>query len=226
MQCFDKPGTNGLDMRGMPIPDNSSALSRRTLLGGLAVLAAAPARAYVQRGLAAAAGSAVNPWLVARALAAVARHGDAIWSRDVIAIADFGLPSSVPRFHLIDILAGSVTSLRVTHGRGSDPDHSGMLQSFSDEPGSGATAEGAYLTGETYVGVHGLSRRLIGLDPSDANAEARAIVIHAAWYAEPDVLARQGKLGRSDGCFAFSATDEALVLAKLGQGRMIYAGRA
>ena len=204
--------------------------SRRAVLsGGIAVALAGLAGsgdAYVQRGLAATAGSAVNPQLVRRALLAVAAHGDALWSRDVIAIADFGLPSSALRFHLVDILAGTVTSLRVTHGKGSDPEHTGLLQSFSDVEGSLATSEGAYLTGEAYTGIHGLSRRLLGLDATNANAEARAIVIHAAWYAEPDVLARQGKLGRSDGCFAFSAADEALVLAMLGQGRLIYAGRA
>lgn len=182
--------------------------------------------AYVQRGLALTAGSAVNPELVRRALLAVAMHGDAIWSRDVIAIADFGLPSSAPRFHIVDILRGTVTSLRVTHGKGSDPEHTGLLQSFSDVPGSNATSEGAYLTGERYTGIHGPSRRLLGLDATNRHAEPRAIVIHAAWYAEPDVLAAQGKLGRSDGCFAFSAEEEALVLATLGRGRLVYAGLA
>jgi hypothetical protein len=179
-----------------------------------------------QRGLAATAAPSVNPVLVRGALKALAQQSETVWSRDVIAIADFGLPSSAPRFHLVDLLGGTVTSLRVTHGKGSDPEHSGMLQSFSNAEGSLATSEGAYLTGPTYTGVHGLSRRLIGLEGTNDHAKARAIVIHAAWYAEPEVLAQQGKLGRSDGCFAFSAADEALVLAKLGQGRLIYAGRA
>jgi len=89
-----------------------------------------------------------------------------------------------------------------------------------------ATSEGAYLTGDTYVGVHGLSRRLIGIDPTDDRAEARAIVIHGAWYADPALIASQGRLGRSDGCFAFGEQDIALVLARLGPGRLIYAGKA
>jgi len=208
----------------MPLP----ALSRRILLTGALPLAAAtiapPAHA-TQHGLAAAA-PRVNPWLVDRALDALARHNAAVWSRDVVAIADFGLPSSAPRFHLVDMLAGTTTSLLVAHGKGSDPDHTGMLRSFSNRDGSAATSEGAYLTGDTYTGVHGLSRRLAGLDPTDDRAEARAIVIHAAWYADADMIARQGKLGRSDGCFAFGEQDIALVLARLGPGRLIYAGRA
>jgi hypothetical protein len=168
----------------------------------------------------------INPYLVGGASAALARHEAVIWSRDVLAIADFGLPSSVPRFHIVDLLGGTVTSLLVAHGKGSDPDHSGMLQSFSNADGSNATSEGAYLTGETYVGVHGQSRRLIGLDPTNDNAERRAIVIHAAPYAEAAMIAQQGKLGRSDGCFVFGEADLAIVLARLGRGRLLYAGRA
>ncbi len=190
----------------------------------LAGLAPSSARSE-QRGLAAAAPE-VSPWLVDRALIALAKHNAAVWSRDVIAIADFGLPSSAPRFHLIDILQGTTTSLLVAHGKGSDPGHTGLLQGFSNVEGSMATSEGAYLTGETYVGVHGLSRRLIGLDPTDDQADARAIVIHGAWYADPALVASQGKLGRSDGCFAFGEQDIALVLARLRPGRLIYAGRA
>ena len=144
----------------------------------------------------------------------------------MIAIADFGLPSSAPRFFLVDILRGTATVLRVAHGKGSDQDHSGRLQLFSDEVGSNATSEGAYLVGEAYEGIHGPSRRLVGLDPSNANAEERAIVIHSAWYANADVLARQGKLGRSDGCFAFGDDDIATVLSRLGKGRLLYAGRS
>ena len=47
-----------------------------------------------------------------------------------------------------------------------------------------------------------------GLDWSNSNAEARAIVIHNAWYAEPDMIAQHGKLGRSEGCFAFSRASQ------------------
>lgn len=198
--------------------------SRRALLGMMASLPAI-GRAAPQQGLAAAA-TGVNRILVGRALDALARHNPLVWSRDVIAIADFGLPSSAPRLHLVDILTGTTTSLRVTHGRGSDPDHTGLLQSFSDAVGSAATSEGAYLTGPTYTGVHGLSRRLTGLDPTNGHAEERAIVIHSAWYADASVLAQQGKLGRSDGCFAVSPADIATLLAMLGEGRLLYAGRA
>lgn len=206
------------------------SLSRRSLLQhatlGVAGLAAGPlsAAAPVQRGLAATA-STVSPTLVGRALAAIAQHNSRIWSHDVVAIADFSLPSAAPRFHIVNILTGTTTSLRVAHGKGSDPDHSGYLHSFSDVVGSNATSEGAYLTGVAYTGIHGPSRRLIGLDQTNAHAEERAIVIHSAWYADPSMIARQGILGRSDGCFAFGEQDIGQVLSSIGQGRLLYAGR-
>nr|WP_047168331.1 murein L,D-transpeptidase catalytic domain family protein [Sphingomonas sp. Y57] len=198
-------------------------LTRRALI---ATALAIPAASSFARpaGLATAA-PMVDPRLVERALAALFRHHRHIWSRDVIAIADFGLPSSAPRFFLVDILRGTTTALLVAHGKGSDPDHSGRLQLFSDVVGSAATSEGAYLTGDAYEGIHGPSRRLIGLDPTNAHAEERAIVIHSAWYAEPDMVAKQGRLGRSDGCFALGKADTAAVLARLGKGRLLYAGR-
>ena len=168
---------------------------------------------------------ALSPSLRQKALLALAAHHHSIWSRNMIGIADFGAPSAVPRFHLVDIVAGTTTTLLVAHGKGSDPDHSGLLQNFSNEYGSLATSEGAYLTGDAYEGENGPSRRLLGLDPTNNNAEGRAIVIHAAWYVGPDIVARQGRLGRSDGCFVFSQADIGQILTRLGKGRLIYAGR-
>lgn len=199
--------------------------SRREVLSAALAAGIAPPARSIPPGLGSIA-PMIDPGLVNRALAALFRHHGAIWSPDVVAIADFGLPSSKPRFFLADILKGTTTGLLVAHGRGSDPDHSGTLEEFSDAVGSGATAEGAYITGENYEGIHGPSRRLIGLDATNARAEERAIVIHSAWYAHPDMLAKQGKLGRSDGCFAFGEQDIAQVLARLGRGRLLYAGRS
>ncbi len=159
------------------------------------------------------------------ASAALDRHAG-ILRTDRLAIVDFAAGSAQPRFHLVDREAGSVSTLHVTHGSGSDPGHSGFLRRFSNQPGSNATSEGAFVTRNSYYGQHGLSRRLDGLDPTNDKALDRAIVVHAAWYAEPDVLARTGKLGRSQGCFAFSQANLARVMDFLGEGRMIYSGRS
>jgi hypothetical protein len=153
---------------------------------------------------------------------AMREHRHRIRHTDVFAIADFTMPSRDDRFYLVDALDGYVTSYQVTHGRGSDPEHCGYLDHFSNNPGSAASSAGAYVTGELYSGKYGRSLRLHGLDQTNSNAAARGIVIHSAPYAEPELVNRLGKLGRSEGCFALSQLSLRLVLARLGPGRMLY----
>ncbi|MEP7005744.1 MAG: murein L,D-transpeptidase catalytic domain family protein [Sphingomonas bacterium] len=167
----------------------------------------------------------VRPALFRAALAALSRHHDRIPQRDRIAIADFTAPSAQPRFHLIDLRNGASTTLLVAHGSGSDPDHSGWLSRFSNAPGSNASCEGAFLASDYYVGKHGQSQRLVGLDPTNDKALDRAIVIHSAWYAEKEMLATHGQLGRSQGCFAVSAADLEQVFGQLGPGRMLFSAK-
>jgi hypothetical protein len=165
----------------------------------------------------------IDPQLFARAKAALDSHK--IWPRDAMAVVDFSQPSADPRFHVVDLVSGEVESFRVAHGRGSDPDHSGFVERFSNDFGSYASSNGAYATGDYYDGKYGLSMKVRGLDWSNYNAEPRAIVIHNAWYAEDDMIATHGKLGRSEGCFAMSRENQYKVMRKLAGGRMIYADK-
>ena len=121
---------------------------------------------------------------------------------------------------------GSVRSHLVAHGRGSDPSRTGWLERFSNEPRSNATSAGAYRTGSAYIGAHGQSMRLEGIDPTNSNALSRAIVVHAAWYVNEDVLSHSGMLGRSLGCFAVADSSLPEIMATLGPGRLIYADKA
>ncbi len=197
---------------------------RQFIVGGTALAACANPALSVAGATRASAGPRAS--LVAEAMAALGRHRGSFAVTDRIGIADFSAPSGLPRFYVLDVASGESRALLVAHGRGSDPAHTGWLQSFSNAPGSAATSAGAYLTGAAYTGSHGPSRRLTGLDPANSNAEARAIVIHSAWYANPSVAREQGKLGRSEGCFAFPQADIDFVLDRLGEGRMIYATRS
>ena len=163
--------------------------------------------------------------LIERARAAMAVHESSLLHTDRIGIADYSLHSAKERFHIVDLTNGTSQSFLVAHGKGSDPRHTGWLQEFSNVPGSEASSGGSYITSETYVGKHGTSRRLKGLDPSNNLAEPRAIVIHGAWYAEPEMIESHGKLGRSQGCFAFSESDLAIILERLGPGRLLYADK-
>lgn len=168
----------------------------------------------------------VNAGLLLRALNALEQHRDSIALRDVIGVADFSLPSRTPRFHLLNMADGSVRSHLVAHGKGSDPAHTGWLQHFSNEPRSYATSAGAYRTGDFYVGAHGHSIRLDGLDPTNSNAISRAIVVHGAWYVSEEMAGNHGMLGRSQGCFAVASSSLSEIMTRLGPGRLIYAGKA
>jgi hypothetical protein len=170
--------------------------------------------------------SPIDPRLVDRARNALERHRDSIVHGDLIGIADFSLPSSAPRFHLLNMADGRVNSHLVAHGRGSDPSHSGWLERFSNEPHSYATSAGAYRTDHMYVGGHGQSIRLEGLDASNSNAAARAVVVHGAWYVSEAMARDHGVLGRSEGCFAVAPSSLHEILAALGPGRLIYADKA
>lgn len=202
----------------------SIAVNRRTVLAG--VVASAAATVFPPR----VAAATYYPNEQHRRILAVAKeqaeqHRASLWRTDIVAIADFAMPSSLPRFHFANLERGEVNSFLVSHGRGSDPEHDGFLKNFSNVVGSLATSRGAYLTNEWYKGKYGTSIRLTGLSPENSNALDRAIVLHPAKYANPDMLDRFGKLGRSDGCFAMSEADFNYALWQLSGGRLIYADR-
>lgn len=159
------------------------------------------------------------------ATAELRRRAGSIAQTDLVAIADFAAPSSAKRFHLVNIASGTVESFLVAHGRGSDPSHSGWLRRFSNDPGSYCTSNGAYRTLGYYNGKHGRSIRLAGLDETNNNAEARAIVVHSARYVSDQIARGAGVLGRSEGCFAVAESDLAAVLSRMGPGRLLIAGR-
>ena len=200
------------------------SLGRRAVLGGAVAAGAAlvmPRRAF-------ASASPLAP--VQRRVLDVAkeqmdRAGEALWRRDIAGIADFGVHSSTPRFHFANVEQGTVRSFLVAHGTGSDPEHDGFLNDFSNVPGSNATSRGAYVTYEWYTGRYGTSIRLGGLDPDNSNALPRYIVAHPAEYATQAHVDRWGRLGRSNGCFAMDPADFNEALWHLSGGRLLYADR-
>jgi L,D-transpeptidase catalytic domain len=193
----------------------------KVALAGVAYASVVP-RAF---GRSEAADAPIAPGLLRRALDALDAHGHGITHRDFIGVADFSLPSKSPRLHIVRLDDGSVRSHLVAHGRGSDPSHSGWLQHFSNEPRSNATSAGSYKTGSLYVGAHGHSMRLEGLDATNSNALARAIVVHGAWYVSEAMAGGLGVLGRSEGCFAVANSSLSEVMSALGPGRLIYADK-
>ena len=196
-------------------------MDRRNFLGKAAITSAAlcaPARLAAQAG----------PDRKTRRILEIAREqmdraGSKLWRQDKAAIVDFGVHSAIPRFHIADMEAGSVRSLLVSHGSGSDPEHDGWLNEFSNLHNSWATSSGAYVSWEWYEGRYGTSMRLEGLEETNSNAFPRAIVMHQASYATPAHLERWGRLGRSNGCFAIGPEVFSQALYLLSSGRLLFA---
>jgi hypothetical protein len=117
----------------------------------------------------------------------------------LITIIDFSLPSDKERLWVLDLIQGKILfHCLVSHGR-----NSGELiaKNFSNTPGSNASSPGFYITRNPYVGKHGLSLTLDGLETGiNDNARERAIVIHGADYVSEDFVRKYGRLGRSLGC--------------------------
>lgn len=167
----------------------------------------------------------IRPELLERALTAMETHTQESRSTGKLVIVDYGQHSSKKRLHVIDLATGAVSAYRAAHGMGTDKDHDGYLDSFSSLPGSQASSEGTFRFAEEYTGKHGQSFRLDGLDETNRTSRERAIVIHAADYAEPAFLARHGKLGRSNGCIVFSKYDLARFMEEVPEGTLIFVGK-
>ncbi len=159
--------------------------------------------------------------LLAKALTAYRRHAHVVRNTRYISIADFSRHSSEERLFVLDLETGTHEALLVAHGQGSDRDHDGYADVFSNEVDSHMSSLGAYVTLGTYQGKHGLSLRLQGLDDSNDRAKERAIVMHGADYVDPN----RNMLGRSWGCPAIEPHLVETVLPRLAGGTFLYITR-
>lgn len=161
----------------------------------------------------------LGPALLEEALAAKADAKSEIRNDRYFSVIDYRAPSNVPRYFLIDTKDMSVEAFLVAHGRGSDPDYDGIADQFSNIEGSKMTSLGAFVTGNTYYGAHGLSLKLKGLSPQNSLAEQRLIVIHGADYVHAD----RAVLGRSWGCPALARDVAERIIPLIKGGTFIYA---
>ena len=141
-------------------------------------------------------------------------------SREVLTLIDFSLPSTEPRLFVFDIPGKKMLFKSVVaHGRNSGGNYA---TSFSNKPGSYKSSLGFYLTTQTYQGKNGYSLRLKGLEKGiNDMAEARAIVIHGAKYADPKVCA-SGRLGRSLGCPALPERVNRTIIDAIKGGSVLF----
>jgi hypothetical protein len=100
-------------------------------------------------------------------------------NKDILTIIDFRLSSAKERFWSIDLANKKVLyhSL-VAHGRNSGEE---FAKNFSNQLESHMSSFGFYVTGSTYIGKHGLSLFLDGMDDGyNSNARTRSVVMHSA----------------------------------------------
>jgi hypothetical protein len=121
----------------------------------------------------------------------------------VLTVVDFNKSSREKRMWIVDLVEKHLLiNTWVAHGQGSGDE---IANTFSNTDESHQSSLGFYLADDVYVGKHGRSLHLDGLDAgfNDA-ARAREIVVHAAPYVSQGTINQLGRLGRSWGCPAVS----------------------
>lgn len=122
-----------------------------------------------------------------------------IIKKDFLTIVDFSLSSKVKRMWIIDMNENKILmNSLVAHGKNSGEDYANQ---FSNTNESNKSSLGFFATGESYIGKHGLSLKLDGLENGmNSNARQRAIVIHGADYVSENFIKNHNRLGKSQGC--------------------------
>lgn len=142
---------------------------------------------------------------------------------NLLSIIDFGLPSTMQRFYVIDLKNRNLLYYTYTsHGVNTGEN---MAESFSNKEGSRQSSIGFYKTAETYEGKHGTSLKLDGLERGfNNNARKRYIVIHSADYVTDEFIQENGRLGRSWGCPALppDLTQDIIEIIKEGTVLFVY----
>lgn len=176
-----------------------------------------PARAFARQT------SGLSPQVLSLALHAshCASAKEAAPEARYLAVIDYSLPSTEQRFWLFDTTSRKlIRKDYVAHGRNSGKV---FATRFSNIPGSLQSSLGLYYTGDTYMGRHGYSLRLHGLEPGINDlALDRAIVLHGAHYVGPSFIRRHHRSGLSWGCPVLPARSAPEVIDVLKEGAFLF----
>jgi hypothetical protein len=140
---------------------------------------------------------------------------------DFLTICDFSQSSKNKRLYIINLRTMKVErNTYVAHGRKSGGE---FAKTFSNRPESHKSSLGFYVTGTPYVGEHGLSLRIIGLEKGiNDKALARRVVIHGCKYVGNDFLTNNAFSGRSFGCPAIPSDETEEVIENIKEGSCLF----
>jgi hypothetical protein len=119
--------------------------------------------------------------------------------KEILTVCDFTRSSNENRMWIIDLKERKLLyNTYVAHGAGTGEEYA---VKFSNNFESHQSSLGFYVTGGTYMGEHGSSLYLHGMDQGyNTNAYDRSIVLHGANYVCEQFIAGNERLGRSWGC--------------------------
>lgn len=138
-----------------------------------------------------------------------------------LTICDFSQSSKQKRLYIIDIENRElITNTFVAHGKNSGGEYA---TKFSNRPESLQSSLGFYITDKTYIGKHGLSLRVNGVDPGfNDKAMMRTIVIHGAAYVNKSRINGNGYMGRSWGCPAVPEKEAGQIINVIKNGTCLF----
>ena len=154
--------------------------------------------------------------------ASCAVRSGAVGAPETLTVIDYSKPSTERRLWVFDLKDKElVYEELVAHGQGSGAN---MATQFSNTDESHQTSLGLFVGRETYIGKHGYSLRLDGLDRGvNDRARERAIVMHGAPYVSAAFVKSNGRLGRSHGCPAVSAEVARQMIDRVKGGGLVFA---
>lgn len=142
-------------------------------------------------------------------------------NKHVLTVNDMSLSSVEKRMWILDMKNKEVLiNTYVAHGQGTGDVYA---EKFSNTANSHMSSMGFYVTANTYVGKHGNSLRLEGMDKGyNCKAMERAIVVHGANYVSEDFIQGQRRLGRSWGCPAVDSRISDEVIGYIKEGTVMF----
>lgn len=144
-----------------------------------------------------------------------------IQKEQYLTICDFSQPSSQKRLYIIDVENRLlINNTFVAHGKNSGSEYATR---FSNKHESLQSSLGFYITHNTYIGKHGLSLRIRGMEPGiNDNAMSRTIVIHGAEYVDPARAKAGVFMGRSWGCPAVPKAESGQIISTIKNGTCLF----